>query len=308
MARSPSREIQSQVAAHVAGRASRSPSSASAQPLGGVEAGLDPLGELDLLLGVEQRDLADLLEVGPDRVGGGGQLGVPAGLLEGLGLLVVPLEVGRSAWRRRPRPPGPARPAPRRRRPRSRRRAPPGRAPRAGSSPSPACPWPAALAALAGARRPPWRPSAVALAAFAGGAPRRPGGRPCAAAALRAAAAAPVRPSPRRRRRACFGAGAAAFVAWCVALAVVALDAGVADAGGGDPAAGARRAVDHDGHARLGERAQDLLGLGRSHLGGLDGARDLGRRELAAGALRVGDQRVGERANVGAGLAGFCHE
>ena len=37
----------------------------------GEQAGLDALGELDLLLGVEQRDLADLLEVVLDRVGGG---------------------------------------------------------------------------------------------------------------------------------------------------------------------------------------------------------------------------------------------
>ena len=37
----------------------------------GEQAGLDPLGELDLHLGVEQRDLADLLEVVLDRVGGG---------------------------------------------------------------------------------------------------------------------------------------------------------------------------------------------------------------------------------------------
>ena len=36
----------------------------------GEEAGLDPLGELDLHLGVEERDLADLLEVVLDRVGG----------------------------------------------------------------------------------------------------------------------------------------------------------------------------------------------------------------------------------------------
>ena len=36
----------------------------------GEQAGLDPLGELDLLLGVEQRDLADLLQVVLDRVGG----------------------------------------------------------------------------------------------------------------------------------------------------------------------------------------------------------------------------------------------
>src|SRR3954447_6942245 len=66
-----------------------------AQPLGGVEPGLDPLGEVDLLLRVEQRDLADLLEVGADRVGRGGELGVLAGLPQRLGLLlVVPLEVG----------------------------------------------------------------------------------------------------------------------------------------------------------------------------------------------------------------------
>ena len=64
------------------------------QPLGGVEPALDPLGQVDLLLGVEQRDLADLLEVRPDRVGRRGELGVAAGLLERLGLLVVPLEVG----------------------------------------------------------------------------------------------------------------------------------------------------------------------------------------------------------------------
>ncbi len=37
----------------------------------GEEAGLDALGQLDLLLGVEQRDLADLLEVVLHRVGGG---------------------------------------------------------------------------------------------------------------------------------------------------------------------------------------------------------------------------------------------
>ena len=36
----------------------------------GEQAGLDPLGQLDLLLGVEQRDLADLLQVVLDRVGG----------------------------------------------------------------------------------------------------------------------------------------------------------------------------------------------------------------------------------------------
>ena len=40
------------------------------QLLLGEQARLDPLGQLDLLLGVEQRDLADLLEVVLDRVGG----------------------------------------------------------------------------------------------------------------------------------------------------------------------------------------------------------------------------------------------
>ena len=48
----------------------------------GEQAGLDPLGELDLLLGVEQRYLADLLEVVLDRVGGragDGHLGGRAG-------------------------------------------------------------------------------------------------------------------------------------------------------------------------------------------------------------------------------------
>ena len=101
MARSPSRTIQ---------RRSRRICSGSfslgllglAQPLGGVEAGLDPLGEVDLLLGVEQRDLADLLEVGADRVGRRGHLGVLARLPQRLGLLlVVPGELRRT---RRPRP------------------------------------------------------------------------------------------------------------------------------------------------------------------------------------------------------------
>jgi len=43
---------------------------ALAQFLLGEQPGLDPLGQLDLLLGVEQRDPADLLEVVLDRVGG----------------------------------------------------------------------------------------------------------------------------------------------------------------------------------------------------------------------------------------------
>ncbi len=62
-------------------------------PLGGEEAGLDPLGQFDLLLGVEEGDLADLLEVGADRVGGGGELGVLARLAQRLGLVLVPDEV-----------------------------------------------------------------------------------------------------------------------------------------------------------------------------------------------------------------------
>ena len=61
--------------------------------LGGVQAGLDALGQLDLFLGVEQRDLADLLEVGAHRVGRCGQLGVLAGLSQRLGFLFVPDEV-----------------------------------------------------------------------------------------------------------------------------------------------------------------------------------------------------------------------
>jgi len=46
-------------------------SAALAELLLSEQPGLDPLGELDLLLGVEQRNLADLLEVVLDRVGGG---------------------------------------------------------------------------------------------------------------------------------------------------------------------------------------------------------------------------------------------
>ena len=65
------------------------------QLLLGEQARLDPLGQLHLLLGVEQGDLADLLEVVLDRVGGGTGdrhlllrlvLDVGVGDLEGLGL------------------------------------------------------------------------------------------------------------------------------------------------------------------------------------------------------------------------------
>ena len=48
---------------------------AGAQPLLGEQAGLDALGQLDLLLGVEQGDLADLLQVVLDRVGGRARCG-----------------------------------------------------------------------------------------------------------------------------------------------------------------------------------------------------------------------------------------
>ena len=44
---------------------------AGVQEFLGEQAGLDALGELDLLLGVEEGDLADLLEVVLDRVGRG---------------------------------------------------------------------------------------------------------------------------------------------------------------------------------------------------------------------------------------------
>ena len=54
----------------------------------GEQAGLDPLGELDLLLGVEQRDLADLLQVVLDRVGGRAR----DGYLRGRQVIVVVTE------------------------------------------------------------------------------------------------------------------------------------------------------------------------------------------------------------------------
>ena len=73
----------------------------------GEQAGLDPLGQLDLLLGVEQRYLADLLEVVLDRVGGragdrhlgGGQVVVIVAEDEGLvvAALAGGLALGRGA-------------------------------------------------------------------------------------------------------------------------------------------------------------------------------------------------------------------
>ena len=52
-----------------------------------VEAGLDPLGELDLGRGVEQRRLADLVEVEPDEVGGRDLLVEHVGGRRGRGLV-----------------------------------------------------------------------------------------------------------------------------------------------------------------------------------------------------------------------------
>ena len=64
--------------------------------LGSEEAGLDALGEVDLLLGGEQRDLPDLLQVHAYRVGGRGLEGelfllLAAGVV--LRLVVIHLEV-----------------------------------------------------------------------------------------------------------------------------------------------------------------------------------------------------------------------
>jgi len=60
------------------------------EPVLGVQAGLDALGQGDLLLSVEQGDLADLLQVGADRVSRRGQLRILAGLAQGSGLLDIP--------------------------------------------------------------------------------------------------------------------------------------------------------------------------------------------------------------------------
>ena len=86
---------------------------AAARP--GVEAGLDALGEIDLFLGVQQRDLADLLEVRPDGVRRRRHLGVFAG--PDAGPRTPPRPPRRNPWRpRRPRlPRPPAQPLPPRR-------------------------------------------------------------------------------------------------------------------------------------------------------------------------------------------------
>src|SRR5437588_9657922 len=76
--------------------------SGPAQPLSGIKPCLDALGEFHLLFGVEQGDLADLLEIRPHRINRDGELGVLAGLAQRLGLLLVPDEVlrTRTTWRR----------------------------------------------------------------------------------------------------------------------------------------------------------------------------------------------------------------
>src|SRR6185437_12252208 len=62
-------------------------------PLGGIEPSLNALGELHLLLGVQQRDLADLLEIRAYRISRGGGFGVLAGLAQRLGFLLVPDQI-----------------------------------------------------------------------------------------------------------------------------------------------------------------------------------------------------------------------
>src|SRR5262245_57569869 len=64
-----------------------------AYPLGGIKPGFDLRGEPDLLLSGEQRDLADLLEIGAYRVRRGGEFGVFAGLAQHRGLLLIPEEI-----------------------------------------------------------------------------------------------------------------------------------------------------------------------------------------------------------------------
>ena len=73
MARRPSSAIHSRSIRASAGRP------ALGQLLPGEQAGLDPLGQLDFLLGVEQRHLADLLQVVLDRVRAGARHRHPRG-------------------------------------------------------------------------------------------------------------------------------------------------------------------------------------------------------------------------------------
>ena len=88
---------------------------ALAQLLFGEQARLDPLGQLDFLLGVEQRHLADLLEIVLDRVGcrarhrnlSGGEVLVVVAVDERLVFVLFPGGLGRLAlrvsWHRLPR-------------------------------------------------------------------------------------------------------------------------------------------------------------------------------------------------------------
>ncbi len=274
MARSPSRPIQRRSRSIVALEVLLAVV-AGPQPLGRVQPGLDPLGQLDLLLGVEQGNLADLLKVRPDRVGRRGELGVAARLLQRLGLLVVPLEVdvgGRTGGVRGgrldqrpalPRPP----------RPRSRRPVPRGRSPRRRRGPRARCrarprwpdrPW--RRRARPSSRARPWlpRPSGP-----------EPSSPPRAAAGATSAAASSA-------------GGAAAFftgAAGAAALAVVALEAGVA----ARAAATLRRELAEPSTTTVTPASTSarriFLACAGCHLGGLEGLRDLGRRELPAGTL-----------------------
>src|SRR5581483_9986325 len=65
----------------------------AAYPLGGIKPGLDALGQLHLLLRVEQRDLADLLEIYAYRISRDAGFGVPAGLAQRRGLLRMPEKI-----------------------------------------------------------------------------------------------------------------------------------------------------------------------------------------------------------------------
>ena len=93
---------------HVEPLVGRQAPGAGGELLLGEQAGLDPLGELDLLLGVEQRNLADLLQVVLDRVGrsaagchlGGGQVLVVIAGNERLVLALLARRFGRAGGQR----------------------------------------------------------------------------------------------------------------------------------------------------------------------------------------------------------------